>query len=414
MKSLDTIHHQGLRLALGAFRTSPVESLYAESNEPSLYIRREKLSPQYVTKLAANPRNSAYDCVFNPKYERFYNNKPTAIKPLGLRIQPLLEEANINIKNVQHFSFPSKEPWTLNPPKIILDLHKNKKTEVESHIFKNEFLEIKSNYKHYLSIYTDGSKQDEKVACSVISPNFADSVGLPDGGSIFAAEAGAIDVAFCHVGDQPEKQFIIYSDSLSVLGSLKDLHHRNPLIQQILKEYCYLSVSKEIVFCWLPSRVSVRGGELADLEAESALSLVMAGFRIPHSNFGSGIRQCINSGCRSVWETRTQSGLNEVESDFGSKCTFSSLSRGEQAGITRCRLGRAGIAHSYILENEQAPFCVPCNELFAVKHFLVTCAEFDYIRTRCFSVKAIRELFNDVPSRKMLDFLKEIGLFNKI
>ena len=127
------------------------------------------MSLQYVTKLAANPRNSAYDCVFNPKYERFYNNKPTAIKPLGLRIQPLLEEANINIKNVQPFSFPSEEPWTLNPPKIILDLHKNKKTEVESHIFKNEFLEIKSNYKHYLSIYTDGSKQDEKVACSVIS-----------------------------------------------------------------------------------------------------------------------------------------------------------------------------------------------------------------------------------------------------
>ena len=80
-----------------------------------------------VSKLAANPRNSACDCVFNPKYERFYNNKPTAIKPLGLRVQPLLEEANINIKNIQPFSFPSKDPWTLNPPKIILDLHKNKK-----------------------------------------------------------------------------------------------------------------------------------------------------------------------------------------------------------------------------------------------------------------------------------------------
>ena len=53
LKSLDTIHHQGSRLALGAFRTSPVESLYAESNEPSLYIKREKLSLQYVTKLAA-------------------------------------------------------------------------------------------------------------------------------------------------------------------------------------------------------------------------------------------------------------------------------------------------------------------------------------------------------------------------
>ena len=219
LKSSDTIHLQVLRLALGVFRTSPVESLFAESNEPSLYIRREKLSLQYNTKLSANPRNSAYDCVFYPKYERFYNNKPTAIKPIGLRIQPLLKEANINIKNVQPFSIPSKEPWTLNTPKIILDLHKNKKSEVESHIFKNEFLEIKSNYKHYLSIYKDGSKQDEKVACSVISPNFTDSIRLPDNSSIFTAEAKAIDIALYHIRDQSEKQFIIYSDSLSVLQS---------------------------------------------------------------------------------------------------------------------------------------------------------------------------------------------------
>ena len=100
LKCLDTIHHQGLHLALGAFRTSPVESLYAESNEPSLYTRREKLSLQYTTKLVANPKNPAHNCVFNPKYKRSYNNTPSAIKPLGLRIQPLLEQANISIKNV--------------------------------------------------------------------------------------------------------------------------------------------------------------------------------------------------------------------------------------------------------------------------------------------------------------------------
>ena len=77
---------------------------------PSLYTRREKLSLQYTMKLAANPKNPAHNCVFNPKYGRFYNNTPSAIKPLGLRIQPLLEQANISIKNVQPFSLPSKEP----------------------------------------------------------------------------------------------------------------------------------------------------------------------------------------------------------------------------------------------------------------------------------------------------------------
>ena len=65
-----------------------------------------------------------------------------------------------------------------------------------------------------MSIYTDDSKQDEKVACAVISPNFTDSIRLPDNSSIFTAEANAIDIALYHIRDQPEKQFIIYSDSL--------------------------------------------------------------------------------------------------------------------------------------------------------------------------------------------------------
>ena len=155
------------------------------------------------------------------------------------------------------FPFHPKERWTLNPPKIIIDLHKNKKSEVESHIFKNEFLEINSKYKHNLSIYTDSSKQDKKVACAVISPNFTDNIRLPDNSSIFTVEAKAVDIALYHIRDQSEKQFIIYSDSLSVLKLLKDLHHGNPLIQQILKKYYYLSVSKEIIFCWLPNHTSM-------------------------------------------------------------------------------------------------------------------------------------------------------------
>ena len=107
IKCLDTSHHQGLRLALGALRTLPVESLYAESNEPSLYSRRENLSLQYTTTLAANPKNAAHNCGFNPKYE-YENNTPSAIKPLGLRIQPILEQANISIKMFCLFPFHRK------------------------------------------------------------------------------------------------------------------------------------------------------------------------------------------------------------------------------------------------------------------------------------------------------------------
>ena len=71
LKMLNTIHHQGLRLALGAFRTSPVESLYVEAGELPLEEGRIKLSLQYLTKLKSTPSNPAYNCCGNSLYCEF-------------------------------------------------------------------------------------------------------------------------------------------------------------------------------------------------------------------------------------------------------------------------------------------------------------------------------------------------------
>ena len=91
---LDTVHHKGLRLSLGAFRTSPVESLYVEAEEPSLYLRRENLSLQYAIRLAAIQSNPFYKITFPPHISEdivnLYENKPNFIKSFGLRIQPSL------------------------------------------------------------------------------------------------------------------------------------------------------------------------------------------------------------------------------------------------------------------------------------------------------------------------------------
>ena len=86
IKLLDAVHHQGLRLSLGAFRASPVENLYIEDNEPSLENRSIKLGMQYATKLKAYPSNPAYDCVFNPLFENVYDKQPNTIQPLKILI----------------------------------------------------------------------------------------------------------------------------------------------------------------------------------------------------------------------------------------------------------------------------------------------------------------------------------------
>jgi hypothetical protein len=69
-------------MCLGAFPTSPIETLYVEANDPSLKNRRIKQNLQYIIKLRSNIKHPSYNCVFNPKFEIKYHEKTKAIKPL--------------------------------------------------------------------------------------------------------------------------------------------------------------------------------------------------------------------------------------------------------------------------------------------------------------------------------------------
>ena len=123
---LDPIRKQGLRLASGAFRTSPIASPYVEADEPSLYSRREKISLQYAIRLAANPSNPAHEVTFPTNYVDLYEQKPKAIKSFGIRISPPLESANIKPQNIEkHFS-PNIPAWCKKPPEIVFDFHSGK------------------------------------------------------------------------------------------------------------------------------------------------------------------------------------------------------------------------------------------------------------------------------------------------
>ena len=153
LQMLDPIHNQGLRLALGAFRTSPVASLYVEADEPSLYSRREKLSLQYAIRLAANPSNPAHEVTFPPNYVNLYEQKPKAIKSFGIRISPLLESANIKPQNIEKHFTPNIPAWCMKPPEILFDLHSGKKSGSNPHILGDDFREIQSRYKNYQHLY---------------------------------------------------------------------------------------------------------------------------------------------------------------------------------------------------------------------------------------------------------------------
>ena len=123
LQMLDPIHNQGLTLCIGAFRTSPVESLYIDAHEPSLGARRAKLSLQYATKIKSLPNHPAHNAVFDNTYMKLFDARPSAISTFGLRIKQFLTASNIDFSDILETpSYVTLLPWYIKPPKILLDL----------------------------------------------------------------------------------------------------------------------------------------------------------------------------------------------------------------------------------------------------------------------------------------------------
>ena len=108
----------------------------------------------------------------------------------------------------------------------------------------------------YQHIYTDGSKDKERVGCAVLRENDHQTMRIPDGSSVFTAEAKAIDLALDLVDNcNSHDKFIIFSDSFSVLQALNHTSSKNPQIQNILQKHHTISKYKTIVYCWIPSHI---------------------------------------------------------------------------------------------------------------------------------------------------------------
>jgi hypothetical protein len=88
--------------------------------------------------------------------------------------------------------------------------------------------------------------------------------------------------------------------------------------------------------------------------------------------------------------------------------------RHDQIVLLQCRIGHTKITHSYLNTNDNAPFSVACNENFNVKHFLLEYLNFSQARFRFYRVNSLKELFNTIPSKNIIDYLKEINLYSRL
>ena len=221
IKRLDTVHNQGLRLCLGDFRTSPVQSFYVGANEPPLGMRRTHLCLQYCVKLMSNEVNPAYLAVFQSDIVATYEAKERAIKPLGLRIERHLDEVGFHTHVIAPYMVMKTPPWKLIVPTVCFDLCKYKKSETDTTSYHLHYSELLESFTDYTHIFTDGSKDGDKTAAAFICQFFEFSKRLPDKASIFTAELVALVSALRYMKiTAKNNKFVVFSDSKSALQAL--------------------------------------------------------------------------------------------------------------------------------------------------------------------------------------------------
>ena len=98
------------------------------------------------------------------------------------------------------------------------------------------------------------------------------------------------------------------------------------------------------------------------------------------------------------WDQKIHNKLHEMHSLVGKTPCSYGQNRKEQVILTRCRMGHSRLTHSYLLNNEERPECIPCNSYYSIKHVLIDYVDVDDVRQNLYNVNNLYHLFTNVAS----------------
>jgi len=93
---------------------------------------------------------------------------------------------------------------------------------------------------------------------------------------------------------------------------------------------------------------------------------------------------------------------------------FRSLSRRDALIIHRVCIGHTWLTHSYLLSGTDQPECLACHCQLTVKHILIECPALTGTHKKHFTSSSMKELFDDVDARNIINFIKESHFYRTI
>ena len=92
----------------------------------------------------------------------------------------------------------------------------------------------------------------------------------------------------------------------------------NPLILKTLQKLHDLRCArKTIYFCWIPSHISIRGNEAADMAAKESLNLDITASQVPYTDLKCHINHFISNKWQERWSSCPYNILFQIEPTLG-------------------------------------------------------------------------------------------------
>ncbi|GFO49475.1 proteasome subunit beta type [Plakobranchus ocellatus] len=290
-----------------------------------------------------------------------------------------------------------------------ISLTKQNKENTSEVAYQKEFFRIKENFSNHYAVFTDDSKLEEKVAAYFPEhPDSSKATRLRDGASVFSAELEGIALALTEIKKltKHHKNFVIYSDSLSALQAIQSKNFKVIDIRRLYNLIRKFPPYVRISFVWIPAHVGIQGNENVDKLAKAALDRTStSGKLICNSDLKPKINSYIKSVWQRDWDAEGANKLHEVLPNLGKDLHRRGEGAGRKLETTMCRLrvGHTWLTQSYLLKNEQQPFCYACDSLYTVRHILIECPDFQDTRRKYFSVTDLYRLFRETQILRLAD-----------
>ena len=206
---------------------------------------------------------------------------------------------------------------------------------------------------------------------------------------------------------------------------LENIHNqetRNPLVLKALDTIHDIQSDRKIIkFCWIPSHVGIRGNEFADKKAkDSLIKLEPHHYKLPFTDYLPLVKAYVKKKWQARWDKKHYEErpikLHEIIPQLKPFYT-SHLSRKDEVVMHRLRIGHTRLTQRYYMEDplKREPPCNFCyDDWLSIKHILIDCQHFEDIRNRYYRANNMKDLFDRIPHRHILGFLKEARLYNTI